>query len=224
MAMTIRKQGVRDFMETKDRILAAAIELFGKYGLAGASVRDICSMAEANIAAINYYFGSKESLYGEVVKHVYDDVQGVESMPTLAEAPDDPEGQLAKWIDWYIRRQLDPRTEGLVRFIRREIADPTPMLQEIVDHSVTPLYMEMFTLVGAVLPEGASHEVIGLHCGQVNGPTIVRMLCRPITERMPEPGVTEIDVAAIVSHTQRCVMAGLKSSGAAVSERWLPTI
>lgn len=208
-------------METKDRILTAAIELFGTYGLAGASVRDICSMAEANIAAINYYFGSKEALYGVVVKHVYDDVQSFEPMPTLSEAPEDPEGQLAKWIDWYIRRQLDPRNEVLARFIRREIADPTPMLQEIVDQTVTPLYTEMHTLVASILPEGTSEEVIRLHCGQVNGPTIVKMLCKPIAERIPYPAITNSDVSTIVSHAQRCVMAGLRSSGGAVTERWL---
>ena len=47
---------------TKDRILQqSATNLLSKRseGFAGGAVRDICSDAEANIAAVNYYFGGK---------------------------------------------------------------------------------------------------------------------------------------------------------------------
>lgn len=44
-------------------LLYAAIEVFGDKGLKGASVREIARKAGQNIAAIAYYFGSKEGLY-----------------------------------------------------------------------------------------------------------------------------------------------------------------
>ena len=155
------------------------------------------------------------------MKRVYQEVEQLGEMPTLADNPEDPEGQLAKWLDWYIRRQLSPKSEILARFIRREIADPTPMLQEIVDQTVTPVYEAMSTLVAAILPPGTPTDLIRVHCGQVNSPTVVKMLCKPISDRMPMVPVSELDVDSLVLHTQQCVMAGLQASGGKVSERWL---
>jgi AcrR family transcriptional regulator len=52
--------------DTRDRILDAAERLFAEQGFAGTSLRQITSTADANVAAVNYHFGSKEALIGEV--------------------------------------------------------------------------------------------------------------------------------------------------------------
>ena len=44
---------------TKDRILGAAEQLFARHGFAGASLRQLTSAADVNIAAVNYHFGSR---------------------------------------------------------------------------------------------------------------------------------------------------------------------
>src|SRR5437764_14327516 len=49
--------------ETPQRIIAAAAEIFSIHGFRGARVRDIVRLAGVNLAAVNYYFGGKESLY-----------------------------------------------------------------------------------------------------------------------------------------------------------------
>ncbi len=48
--------------DTKQRILAAAEELFAARGFAATSLREITSRAGVNLAAVNYHFGSKEDL------------------------------------------------------------------------------------------------------------------------------------------------------------------
>jgi AcrR family transcriptional regulator len=48
--------------DTKERILAAAEELFSRDGFDRASLRSITAAAGANIAAVNYHFGSKNDL------------------------------------------------------------------------------------------------------------------------------------------------------------------
>ncbi|MCF1504647.1 CerR family C-terminal domain-containing protein [Afifella sp. H1R] len=55
---------------TRERILDAALELFGERGLHAASVRDVAKLAKANVAAISYHFGGKEELYLAVAGHV----------------------------------------------------------------------------------------------------------------------------------------------------------
>ena len=53
--------------ETRDRLLEVAEELFATHGVEGASLRDITSAAGANLAAVNYHFGSKEGLLKAIV-------------------------------------------------------------------------------------------------------------------------------------------------------------
>lgn len=51
---------------TRDALLDAAEELFAKHGVEGTSLRAVTSKAGANVAAVHYYFGSKEGLIREV--------------------------------------------------------------------------------------------------------------------------------------------------------------
>ncbi|MDM0042083.1 CerR family C-terminal domain-containing protein [Variovorax sp. J22G21] len=52
-----------DGIEARNRILLAALALFAEKGFAKTSTREIALAANANIAAISYYFGDKAGLY-----------------------------------------------------------------------------------------------------------------------------------------------------------------
>jgi AcrR family transcriptional regulator len=54
--------------ESGAAVLAAARGLFAERGFEGASVRAITDTAGANLGAVTYHFGSKESLYVEVLR------------------------------------------------------------------------------------------------------------------------------------------------------------
>lgn len=47
---------------TKERLLDAAEELFAQNGISGTSLRDLTNKAAANLASVNYHFGSKDGL------------------------------------------------------------------------------------------------------------------------------------------------------------------
>jgi len=48
---------------TRQKILTAAVEHFGKHGFRGASLRNIIADAGVNLGAANYHFGSKKNVY-----------------------------------------------------------------------------------------------------------------------------------------------------------------
>src|SRR5688572_26196161 len=48
--------------DTRGRLLDAAERLFAAKGFEATSLRDVTAKAKANLAAVNYHFGSKEAL------------------------------------------------------------------------------------------------------------------------------------------------------------------
>lgn len=54
-------------VEPRERIIASARDVFIEQGLDLATVREITLRAEVNVAAISYYFGSKDELISEVL-------------------------------------------------------------------------------------------------------------------------------------------------------------
>jgi AcrR family transcriptional regulator len=54
-------------ISTKDKILKVAHKLFAEKGLNAVGVREIATLADVNVAAINYHFGSKEALHFETI-------------------------------------------------------------------------------------------------------------------------------------------------------------
>jgi len=53
--------------QTRQRLLDAAREVFSQHSFQGATVREICRLADANVAAVNYHFGSKDGLLAEAL-------------------------------------------------------------------------------------------------------------------------------------------------------------
>lgn len=55
-------------LDTKERLLKAAKDLFVRKGFSGVSIREIAREADTNSALISYYFGDKEGLFKGVLE------------------------------------------------------------------------------------------------------------------------------------------------------------
>src|SRR5271165_6110376 len=71
---------------TRQHLLEAAGEVFAEVGFRDATVREICQRAGANVAAINYHFGDKETLYVEVLRYAHG--RALEKNPLLLGLPE----------------------------------------------------------------------------------------------------------------------------------------
>jgi AcrR family transcriptional regulator len=63
---------------TRERLIDAAIDLFGERGFAETSVQALTAAARANLAAVNYHFGSKEGLLRVAIHRVIDPVNAAQ--------------------------------------------------------------------------------------------------------------------------------------------------
>ena len=59
-------------VDTKNKILSIANELFARNGFDGVSIRDIAQAADVNVASINYHFKNKLNLLHEIFNYNYD--------------------------------------------------------------------------------------------------------------------------------------------------------
>src|SRR5439155_26130751 len=102
----------------RDRILAAALEVFAEHGFDGARTRDIAARADANLGLIKYYFNDKERLWKAAVTHAFTELQG-DFAGTLG--PADGTDTLA-WLDRTIRHFVHfvARHPGFMRLMNDE--------------------------------------------------------------------------------------------------------
>jgi AcrR family transcriptional regulator len=162
---------------TRERLLAAAAELFAERGFRGATMRAIAARAGTNLAAANYHFGSKQKLYREVAFSLFSALE--ERLDREGLRPDDetlarlPRAALEDVLRSRLRALLDsllaaPGLHGTL--VLRELCDPTPALREIARRFIAPMRREMELLVRALAPglsNAAAERCVNSIAGQV---------------------------------------------------------
>jgi len=63
-----------ELSETKRKIIEAAEIEFAKEGYSGASIRSITTKAGANVASVNYHFGTKEDLFRQMARYRFEPI------------------------------------------------------------------------------------------------------------------------------------------------------
>src|SRR4051795_9610357 len=95
-----RKQPLReDGAQTRQQLLEVAGQVFAEHGYARATSKEICERAGANIAAVNYHFGSKDGLYGAVLEEAHSRLISLESVAAAAQSQVDPRLQLRMFLE-----------------------------------------------------------------------------------------------------------------------------
>ena len=200
-------------MQTRDAILDAATTLFADRGYRDTSVRDICRTADANVAAVNYHFGNKARLYGEVMHRAYRDLGTQAPMPT-ADTGADSRLALAAWINWYLDRILGEGSELTSRLFLREAASPTTTLDNLVEESLYPVYQGLEGIVRDLLPGTCNQRQLKLHCLSILGQCLVHRTSKEMIDRLPvEPRSITEDRPGLADHIIESTLAALDAHG-----------
>ena len=137
---------------TRERILQAAGEQFATDGFAQATIRAICRKAGVNIAAVNYYFGDKERLYIEAVKHARRLREKQAPLPTWTSSTP-AEKKLREFVLTLLRRMLcEPGDPWQTRLIIREIMEPTKACEELVQEAFRPFFQILVDILREMMP------------------------------------------------------------------------
>ena len=205
-----------DTHETRQRLLEAAGEVFAEKGFRGATVREICRHAGANVAAVNYHFGDKERLYIAVLHHTFNVANQNYPLDPGVEGYAEPEERLQVFIRSYLLRLLDNgRRVWHGKLIARELSEPTPALSLIVDEMVHPLLDLLISIVRDFLGESADPETVKLYARSILGQCLFYFHCRSIIELMnPDFSFTRERIDQLADHICEFSLAALNQGNA----------
>ncbi|HLY61429.1 MAG TPA: CerR family C-terminal domain-containing protein [Terriglobia bacterium] len=195
--------------ETRHRLLDAAARLFAERGFQNVTVRDICSQAGANVAAVNYYFRDKSGLYEEVIRKIIVFMQQMMARAHDAGPNKTAEERLRHYIRTYLQHILqggDTCWHGML--MAREMADPTPGLDMIFQQAIRPNSDRVRDLISEIMGRPASDQLVGMCVGSVQ--TQMISLANPIARRFI-PSFTPEVIAAIAEHITRFSLGGIRA-------------
>jgi AcrR family transcriptional regulator len=199
--------------ETRERLLKAAERLFADRGFKKVTVRDICRVARANVAAVNYHFGDKLGLYREVMQTAIDGMRGTNDAARQAGEGLPPEAQLRRYIAIFVHRLLTPGNDTIHKLINREMNDPTPALDALVEQGVRPRVEYLSGLIGAIIGCAPTEQRV-LRCVASVQSQTMSYLPNPIAARLGlanKPTPANLD--AIADHIAEFSLAGVHAVG-----------
>ncbi len=143
---------------TRDRLLKAACEVFAEKGYLNAKVAEICRRAGANVAAVNYYFGDKDTLYAEAWQHAFNEYTMPESSLPMHISPDD---QLRNYIHSLIQNFMEKGLQGyFTRLYLMELANPTGLIQDSWHNMIEPRRQKLIGIIRKILGVETTDETV----------------------------------------------------------------
>jgi AcrR family transcriptional regulator len=143
---------VNEDLETRQRLLEAAAQLFAQRGLHDVTVREICREARANVAAVNYHFHDKMGLYTAVARTAIDAIRGTNDLARDAGEGASPEQKLRIYARVFLERiAATGRDAWIHQLISREMSEPTPAFELIIKQAIRPRLEYLSGLVSELL-------------------------------------------------------------------------
>ena len=194
----------------RKKLIEAGLKIYSEVGYEKASTRLLAAEAGVNIAAIPYYFGSKEGLYLAVMDSIIDYYRQSlgDNLTQIQSALDNPNTTAAEYrslFDHYMRKMVQfvlqgsPEREQISRIYSREQLDPTSAFERLYLGFVRNLHETIAALVTRILENKVSASeakiVTQTLLGQV---TVFKSSRRAVLHNMGwktyhEQGITEIE-------------------------------
>jgi TetR/AcrR family transcriptional regulator len=188
---------------TRERVLAAALDLFSELSFEGATTREIAARAGVTQPLLNYHFSTKEELWQAAVEGLFADLNDV--LATREEG--------LRGVDELTTAKLLVREfisfsashPQLHRIITQECKNDSPRMDWLVEHHIRPHYDRATALFSRLVSAGLLPDIPVAHLYYIltgAGPTMFVLApeCRRLTGIDPQaPEVIEAHVDAVIA-------------------------
>ena len=144
--------------DTRKRLLEATEWLFIENGYEAMSLRHITARADANLAAVNYHFGSKEALMHEVLAQRLDRLNR-ERLQLLSACEQQHAAEMNAaavlamlFIPAFRLSHGDASGPAFMRLLGRVYSDPSPFIRSYLEDHYRPISGRFFEAFSRTLP------------------------------------------------------------------------
>jgi AcrR family transcriptional regulator len=174
---------------TRDRIVAAAADLFAERSFDGATTREIAARAGVTQPLLNYHYRSKDELWTAAVDSIFESL--VESMTARLVGLRGVDDVTAAKLTVREFVTFSARNPQLHRIITQESKTDGPRMDYLVERHVRPLYDATVALFDHLVEMGAVPPIPAPHLYYLltgAGPTmfVLGPECRRLTGLDPE--------------------------------------
>jgi AcrR family transcriptional regulator len=214
--MTLRQPKTSEASaDTRQRLIDSAATLFAERGFENVTVREICKVSNANVAAINYHFGDKAGLYRAVITLAISSMLETNELSLRAGEGLSPEDQLRGFVRVFVTRLTgDGPTSWIHRLMAREFEHPTEALEQVMTQVARPRFEYLSGIAAAVtgLPV-TDHRVMRCIAS-------LQTQCMMAARQVPAPiektfGHVMRDVEGTIHHISEFSIGGMRAIAAA---------
>lgn len=198
----------------RKRLLEAAAERFAEHGFADTSVRGITEAAGCNVAAVNYYFGSKERLYHALFSERFAELR--ERRIGALERLMDKDGiDLEQVLRTFADAFLEPLTEDVrgrvtMELIMRDMMKSHLPKGMIIEEMIKPTSVAFLRALRKVCPHiNDEHAQLCLH--SIVAQLIHILHSRKLFGSQDRPVLAATDMPGVVDHIVRFTAAGIRA-------------
>jgi TetR/AcrR family transcriptional regulator, regulator of cefoperazone and chloramphenicol sensitivity len=215
---TPQRKTREDHSSTRSLLLTVGGQLFAEKGFDRTTGKEICELAGANTAAINYYFGGMEGLYASVLLEAHRQLVTMETLSEIVAAEATAQAKLEAIFSQLVDAFTEPSASSwMLRVIGREIVAPSPFLSSFSEQEVLPKCIMLKVIVAELMGLPEEHPAVTRGAFFVIAPCIMMLINDRETMKLLNPhfGFEKSDNADIVRQMMQFVLGGLAAIEAA---------
>lgn len=196
---------------TRARLLEAAGQLFSQQGFAETTSKAVAQLAAADLASINYHFGSRNGLYQAVLLEAHRQLLDLDDLQRIAGSALNPEQRLYELLAGLVQRAQQPEAWA-PRVLARELLAPSSHLQVLMEEAVPPKMMAVAQILSEISGIPATEPALLRCLLSVAAPCMMLIV---IGRDVPGPlqAVAQGPSQPLLAHLHRFAIAGLQAVG-----------
>ncbi|HZH05440.1 MAG TPA: CerR family C-terminal domain-containing protein [Lautropia sp.] len=206
----LERAGRSDGQATRAHILETGGRMFAERGYADVTSKEISARADANQAAVNYHFGSKDGLYEAVLIEAHRQLVDFDQLSEWTAGAGDARDKLRAVLAHLMSLALRKEEGWAFRVLLRELLTPSPLMPALISNAVRPKARLLLGLVAEITGLPPEHPTAqrGLFFTVV--PCILMALAPQPLKAGVLPAINR-DPQVLADELMRYVLAGLEA-------------